>query len=82
MESRLECYCYKGRANHLLHSRCPHLIAHPLLVWVVVVRLGAVGTADVVILIVHAVLRVAVLRLGVYVAVVGSSWRGKSLLGR
>ena len=44
------------------------------------VGLCAVGAADVVVLVVHAVLRVAVLRLGVDVAVVCLSGGGQGLL--
>jgi hypothetical protein len=66
--------------NRLLHRRRPQIIAHALRVGIVVVRLGAVGAADGVVLVVHAVLRVAVLGLGVNVAVVGLARRGKSLL--
>lgn len=40
----------------LLYSRSPHLIVHSLLVGVVVVRVCAVRSSDIVILIVHAVL--------------------------
>jgi hypothetical protein len=65
-----------------LHSRRPHFVAHPLLVGVVVVGLSAVWAADVVILVVHAVLRVAVLGLGVDVAVVSGSRRWEGLLRR
>jgi hypothetical protein len=53
-----------------------------LRVGVVVIRLGAVGTADVVVLVVHAVLCVAVLGLRVNVAVIGLAGRRKSLLRR
>jgi hypothetical protein len=66
--------------DSLLHRRRPQVIAHALRVGIIVVRLGAVGAANVVVLVVHAVLCVAVLRFGVHVAVVGLAGRGKSLL--
>jgi hypothetical protein len=61
--------------DSLLHRRRPQVIAHALRVGIVVVRLGAVRAANVVVLVVHAVLCVAVLRLGVDVSVIGLSWR-------
>jgi hypothetical protein len=66
--------------NSLLHRRRPQVVAHALRVGIVVVRLGAVGTADVVVLVVHAVLGVAVLGLGVDIAVIRLSRRGQGLL--
>jgi hypothetical protein len=72
-------YCH--RETHLLDSRSPHAIAHLPLVGVVVIRLGAVGPTDVVVLVVHAVLCL-VLGLWVDVAVVLGSRRRESLLTR
>jgi hypothetical protein len=66
--------------RNLLHRGRPQVVTHALRVGVVVVGLGAVGAADVVVLVVHAVLRVAILRLRVDIAIVGLSWRGKRLL--
>jgi len=62
-----------------LNSGSPHSVAHLPLVGVVVVWFGAVGPADVVVLVVHAVLCL-VLRLRIDVAVVLCARRRKSLL--
>lgn len=64
------------RETELLHGGGPHLTAHPLLIRIVVIWLSAVGASDIVVLVVHAVLRV-VLRLWVNVAVVCST-RGRN----
>jgi hypothetical protein len=66
----------------LLHRRRPQVVTHALGVCVVMVRLRAVRAADVVVLVVHAVLCVAVLWLRVDITVVCLSRRGESLLGR
>lgn len=65
--------------TRLLHRRRPHLLS---LVCAVVVWFGAVGSADIIVLIVHVVGRVGVLRLRVDVAVVTSTRRGQGLVGR
>jgi len=71
-----------ARAATLLDSRSPHSVAHLAVVGIVVVRLSAVGTTDVVLLVVHSVLCL-VLGLWVDVAVVVlGSRRGESLLAR
>ena len=80
MESRSRHYDTK-RVCGLLNGRRPHLVAHPLLVGVVVVRLSAVWATDVVVLVVHAILRL-VLGLRVDVSVVTSAWRRQGLLTR
>ena len=64
-----------------MNGGSPHLVTHPLLIRVVVVWFGAVWAADVVVLVVHAVLGL-VLRLGVDVAIVIGSGRWEGLLAR
>lgn len=66
------------RGEVLLYGRRPQPFAHSLLVGVIVVRLRAVWPTDVVVLVVHASLRL-VLRLWVNV-VLTVAWRRKSLL--
>jgi hypothetical protein len=70
-------------AGNLLHGGCPQVVTHALWVGVVMVRIGAVGATDVVVvLVVHATLCVAILWFRVYIAVVSCSRRWKGLLGR
>jgi len=64
----------------LLHSGRPQVVTHALRVGIVMVRLRAVGAADVVVLVVHAVLGVTVLWLRVHVTVVCCSRRWQGLL--
>jgi hypothetical protein len=70
---------HKGRES-LLHGRSPHFIAHALRICVVVIWLSAVGATNVVVLVVHAGLGVAVLWLRIGIAILGSSRRRNSLL--
>lgn len=67
----------KEDAQALLHGRSPHLLA---LTSVVMVWLGAIWPADVVVLVVHVVLRLTVLRLGIDIAIVCRARRRESLL--
>lgn len=69
-----------GGITASLHRRSPHLVRHPLLVGIVVVRLRAVGSPNVVVLVIHVVVRPAVRGLRVDVVVLTGTRRRQSLL--
>ena len=81
MSSRVEWGMVTNVVTGLLHSRSPHLTTHSLSVLIVVIWLRAVWSADVVVLIIHAVLSIPILWFRVYVTIISSSRRRKSLLG-
>lgn len=80
MDFETDVLVIQGEVGDLLHGGRPDPVVHAVRALIVVVRLGAVRSANVLVLVVHAVLCVAVLWFRVYVAVVTISWRRKGLL--